>query len=102
MDRNFFGSQIDSFETNLPCKIPGDENGPFRAIFIRAPAILSVGDGVEVLGEMAEPAVAAELALGSLRPRDVLVVTGSFFHLAEVRDRLVDRLDVSRRRDDAS
>ena len=51
MDRNFFGSQIDSFETNLPCKIPGDENGPFRALFIRAPAILSVGDGVEVLGE---------------------------------------------------
>ncbi len=56
VDRNFFGSQIDSFETNLPCKIPGDDNGPFRAIFIRAPAILSVGDGVEVLGEYVLPA----------------------------------------------
>ena len=61
-----------------------------------------VARGVEVLGEMTEPGVAAELALASLRTRDVLVVTGSFLHLAEVRDRLAHRPDVSRRRDDAS
>lgn len=55
VDRNFFGSQIDSFEAQLPCKIPGDEKGPFRALFIRAPAILSVGEGVEVLAEYVLP-----------------------------------------------
>ena len=55
VDRNFFGSQIDSFEAHLPCKIPGDEQGPFRAIFIRAPAILTAGEGVEVLAEYVLP-----------------------------------------------
>jgi 5'-phosphate synthase pdxT subunit len=48
----------------LPCKIPGDENGPFRAIFIRAPAILSAGPAVEVLAEYVLPAEkAAQMAV---------------------------------------
>lgn len=56
VDRNFFGSQIDSFETTLPCDIPGDDaGGDFRAVFIRAPAILSAGPGVEVLAEYVLP-----------------------------------------------
>lgn len=58
--RNFFGAQINSFEARLPspaCLPPKDlsnENSrpePFRAIFIRAPAITEVGSGVEVLAE---------------------------------------------------
>lgn len=44
--RNAFGRQIDSFEAELA--VSGLEE-PFRAVFIRAPAITRVGDGVEVL-----------------------------------------------------
>lgn len=46
--RNGYGRQIDSFESDLPIPaIVGDE--PFRAVFIRAPLVERVGDGVEVL-----------------------------------------------------
>ncbi|XP_055834964.1 probable pyridoxal 5'-phosphate synthase subunit PDX2 [Solanum dulcamara] len=53
--RNFFGSQIQSFETELPVpQIVAEEGGPpsFRAVFIRAPAILDVGPDVEVLADI--------------------------------------------------
>ncbi|MFW5911792.1 MAG: pyridoxal 5'-phosphate synthase glutaminase subunit PdxT, partial [Halolamina sp.] len=46
VDRNAFGRQKDSFEAPL------DVNGldsPFPAVFIRAPLIDEVGEGVEVL-----------------------------------------------------
>ena len=58
VDRNFFGSQIDSFETSLPCDIPGDDSldKNFRALFIRAPAILSAGPDVEVMASYTLPA----------------------------------------------
>lgn len=46
--RNAFGRQRESFETDLGVK--GIEE-PIRAVFIRAPLIKSVGDGVEVLSE---------------------------------------------------
>lgn len=52
--RNFFGGQLNSFETELPVpKIVEEEGGPetFRAFFIRAPAILEAGPSVEVLAE---------------------------------------------------
>lgn len=44
--RNGYGRQIDSFEAELPVR--GLET-PFRAVFIRAPMVERVGDGVEVL-----------------------------------------------------
>jgi pyridoxal 5'-phosphate synthase pdxT subunit len=48
VERNAFGRQVDSFEANLD--VPDLEGGrPFHAIFIRAPLIESVGDGVQVL-----------------------------------------------------
>eukprot|EP01026_Neomeris_dumetosa_P007495 TRINITY_DN1230_c0_g2_i2.p2 TRINITY_DN1230_c0_g2~~TRINITY_DN1230_c0_g2_i2.p2 ORF type:complete len:244 (+),score=46.56 TRINITY_DN1230_c0_g2_i2:85-816(+) len=52
--RNLFGAQIASFECKLPMpgllkKYGGDD--VFRAVFIRAPGVLSVGEGVEVLAE---------------------------------------------------
>lgn len=53
--RNFFGSQLQSFETELEIpKIANEEGGPptFRAVFIRAPAILEVGPDVEVLADV--------------------------------------------------
>ncbi len=48
VERNAFGRQRDSFETSLPV-VGLDE--PFPAVFIRAPAIETVGDDVEVLAE---------------------------------------------------
>lgn len=44
--RNAFGRQIQSFETDL--RVDGLEQ-PFHAVFIRAPAVERVGEGVEVL-----------------------------------------------------
>ena len=57
VDRNFFGSQIDSFETSLPCDVPGDDSDDknFRALFIRAPAILSAGPDVEIMASYTLP-----------------------------------------------
>ncbi len=46
VDRNAFGRQADSFETDLA--IVGLDH-PFHAVFIRAPVIDEVGDDVEVL-----------------------------------------------------
>jgi len=45
--RNAFGRQLDSFEADLDVPALGDK--PFHAVFIRAPQIESVGDGVEIL-----------------------------------------------------
>jgi pyridoxal 5'-phosphate synthase pdxT subunit len=50
--RNFFGAQIDSFEAQLPVPPCLAEQGgapTVRGVFIRAPAIIDVGPGVEVL-----------------------------------------------------
>ena len=45
--RNAFGRQLDSFEADLD--VPPLEGEPFRGVFIRAPVISRVGNGVEVL-----------------------------------------------------
>lgn len=45
--RNAFGRQIDSYEEDLD--VEGIEEGPFHAVFIRAPWVESVGGGVEVI-----------------------------------------------------
>ncbi len=57
VDRNAFGRQRESFEA--PLELPFVKNGPFNAIFIRAPAIISAGDGVEVLARLDKFIVAA-------------------------------------------
>jgi 5'-phosphate synthase pdxT subunit len=54
--RNAFGRQVDSFETDLD--VAGVEGGPVHAVFIRAPWVERVGDGVEVLAETAGHPVA--------------------------------------------
>jgi len=54
--RNAFGPQRESFEADLDVK--GFER-PYRAVFIRAPAIVRVGEGVEVLARVGENVVAA-------------------------------------------
>ncbi|NLG83778.1 MAG: pyridoxal 5'-phosphate synthase glutaminase subunit PdxT [Firmicutes bacterium] len=45
--RNAFGRQVESFETELPIPALGDP--PLRAVFIRAPEVVRVGPGVEIL-----------------------------------------------------
>ena len=54
--RNAFGSQRESFEADL--EVLGLEQ-PYRAVFIRAPAIVEVGEGVQVLAKVGEAVVAA-------------------------------------------
>jgi len=48
--RNAYGRQVDSFEADLRIAAVGEPD--VRAIFIRAPLIERVGDGVEVLAEV--------------------------------------------------
>jgi 5'-phosphate synthase pdxT subunit len=55
VDRNAFGRQVDSFEA--PLDVAGFEE-PFPAVFIRAPVIDEVGDGVEVLASWDDRPVA--------------------------------------------
>ena len=50
--RNAFGRQRESFETDLFVPSMGDE--PLHAVFIRAPLITQVGDGVNVLASLAD------------------------------------------------
>lgn len=45
--RNGFGRQVDSFEADLQIPVLGKE--PLRGVFIRAPYITALGEGVEVL-----------------------------------------------------
>ncbi len=54
--RNAFGSQRESFEADL--EVLGLEQ-PYRAVFIRAPAIVEAGEGVQVLARVGGAVVAA-------------------------------------------
>jgi 5'-phosphate synthase pdxT subunit len=46
--RNAFGRQVDSFEA--PVRLDGVPGEPFKAVFIRAPWVESVGESVQVIG----------------------------------------------------
>ena len=48
--RNAYGRQVDSFEADVDAPVVSNE--PLRAVFIRAPVVDAVGDGVEVLAEL--------------------------------------------------
>ena len=62
--RNYFGRQIDSFESELD--ITGVEGDPMRAVFIRAPIVQNTGEDIETLatvpanGKHPEQAVAVK------------------------------------------
>ena len=57
VERNAFGRQLESFETELD--VAGLGWPPVRAVFIRAPAIRSVGPDVEVLARLADGRIVA-------------------------------------------
>ena len=67
VERNAFGRQLHSFETDLPMPILGDR--PVHAIFIRAPIIERVGEGVEVLARLPDKRVVA------VRQRNVIAIS---------------------------
>ena len=50
VERNAYGSQLDSFR--IPHEIDGAAGGPFPMVFIRAPVIRSVGESVRVLARV--------------------------------------------------
>ncbi len=50
VQRNAFGRQVDSFEQALNISALG--GAPYHAIFIRAPVIIRVGQGVDVLSAL--------------------------------------------------
>ncbi|MFN4000785.1 pyridoxal 5'-phosphate synthase glutaminase subunit PdxT [Microcella sp.] len=55
--RNAFGTQLDSFETDLAVPVLGEP--PVHAVFIRAPVVDEVGAGVEVLAALDDGRVVA-------------------------------------------
>lgn len=57
VQRNAFGAQVDSFETEL--SMPAVSEHPVRAAFIRAPIVTRVGDTVEVLATLDDGRVVA-------------------------------------------
>jgi 5'-phosphate synthase pdxT subunit len=58
VDRNAFGRQRESFETDLP--VAGLDGGSFHAVFIRAPVVSRAGKSVKVLARIDQGIVAAE------------------------------------------
>ncbi len=52
VSRNAFGRQVDSFETDL--EIESLQGPAFRAVFIRAPAVDHIGEGVSVIASLAD------------------------------------------------
>ncbi|MCV7258113.1 pyridoxal 5'-phosphate synthase glutaminase subunit PdxT [Mycobacterium shimoidei] len=79
--RNAFGRQVDSFEEDIEFQGLDD---PVHAVFIRAPWVERVGDGVQVLGSAAGHAVA-------VRQGPVLATA---FHPEMTGDRRIHRLFV--------
>jgi len=55
--RNAFGRQLDSFESDIEVPILGDT--PVHGVFIRAPIVERVGDGVDVLARLEDGSVVA-------------------------------------------
>jgi 5'-phosphate synthase pdxT subunit len=49
VDRNAFGRQVKSFEADVEL---AEDQIPLRGVFIRAPRIRELGDGVEVIGAL--------------------------------------------------
>ena len=62
VERNAFGSQVDSFEVDLdipPLKQATQTQAPYHAVFIRAPLIESVGPAAEVISALPDGRIVA-------------------------------------------
>lgn len=67
VERNAFGRQLDSFETDLPVPLLGDT--PVHAVFIRAPVIERAGPDVDVLARLPDGRIVA------VRERNVIATS---------------------------
>jgi pyridoxal 5'-phosphate synthase pdxT subunit len=67
VERNAFGRQLDSFETELPVPLLGDT--PVHAVFIRAPVIERVGPDVDVMATLDDGRIVA------VRQRNVIATS---------------------------
>lgn len=92
--RNAFGRQVDSFETDL--EFTGLD-GAVRAVFIRAPWVERIGEGVEVLARV--PSGPAEGRIVAVRQGGVLATS---FHPEVTGDLRVHRLFVDSVRERAA
>jgi pyridoxal 5'-phosphate synthase pdxT subunit len=79
--RNAFGRQVESFETDVD--LDGIDGGPVHAVFIRAPWVESIDNGVEVIGAVVPPGL-HESKIIAVRHENVLATS---FH-PEVTDDL--------------
>ncbi|ORI22627.1 pyridoxal 5'-phosphate synthase glutaminase subunit PdxT [Rhodococcus sp. 1168] len=85
--RNAFGRQVDSFETDLT--FAGIQGEKVRAVFIRAPWVERVGNGVEVLAEVPSGPAAGRIV--AVRQGAVMATS---FHPEVTGDRRVHELFV--------
>jgi 5'-phosphate synthase pdxT subunit len=85
--RNAFGRQVESFEENL--RFAAVDGAPMRAVFIRAPWVEQVGEGVEVLATVAEGPAAGRIV--AVRQGGLLATS---FHPEITGDTRVHRLFV--------
>ncbi|TAL44019.1 MAG: pyridoxal 5'-phosphate synthase glutaminase subunit PdxT [Salinibacterium sp.] len=87
--RNAFGSQLDSFETDLD--VPALGEPPVHAVFIRAPVVESLGDAVSALATLADGRVVAveqgNLLGTSFHPEMTGDTRFHEYFLAKVRER---------------
>lgn len=84
IERNAYGSQLDSFEADLDVSRFLDR-APFRSVFIRAPRIARFGQAVESLAQNNSEAVC-------LKQKNVLVTT---FHPELTRDNRIHKYFLS-------
>ena len=62
VERNAFGRQISSFETDLDVpelKSVDKNERPFHAVFIRAPLIQSIGEDVQIIASLPDGVIVA-------------------------------------------
>ncbi|HHZ91896.1 TPA: pyridoxal 5'-phosphate synthase glutaminase subunit PdxT [Candidatus Poribacteria bacterium] len=59
VERNAYGRQIDSFIDSVEIRINGAIDS-FEGVFIRAPKIVAVGEGIDILGTHSDDVVLAE------------------------------------------
>jgi pyridoxal 5'-phosphate synthase pdxT subunit len=79
--RNAFGRQVESFETDVD--LVDIQGGPMHAVFIRAPWVESIDNGVQILGAVVPPGL-KEPKIIAVRHQNVLATS---FH-PEVTDDL--------------
>lgn len=58
VNRNAFGRQIDSFETDLQIPVL-ESDQPYHAVFIRAPVVTAVHNGVTILAQLTDDRIIA-------------------------------------------